>query len=227
MNRYKFITENSLNKIIDLQTGIVVRSCVGAHVTLREQVRELNKSHKCSLPSYYSRNKELIKTKQRMYYKNNTKRCLESSKKSILKKEKAKKLCIQDDVSKRKLLRDAAYKLLKLNKYYKKILPVKKNCEWCGKEFLGRKNRKYCKKQHSRSLKLSKQFRKRLLKLRTPKWVNKSEIFDIYMNCPDGYEVDHIVPLRNKIVSGLHVPWNLQYLTKEDNMKKSNKLDSY
>lgn len=59
-----------------------------------------------------------------------------------------------------------------------------------------------------------------------PKWLSKEQVnlmTKIYENCPTGSEVDHIVPIQGKNVRGLHVPWNLQYLTKEENRKKSNK----
>lgn len=62
------------------------------------------------------------------------------------------------------------------------------------------------------------------VRLATPEWVNFDDICLIYENRPKGMVVDHIVPLRGKNVCGLHVPWNLQYLTPEANGKKSNKL---
>lgn len=60
----------------------------------------------------------------------------------------------------------------------------------------------------------------------TPSWLTKeqlNEMVAIYVNCPEGYHLDHIVPLQGKNVKGLHVPWNLCYLPASENSRKSNK----
>jgi hypothetical protein len=67
---------------------------------------------------------------------------------------------------------------------------------------------------------------RRLAKLnRTPKWAELDKIKQLYINCPQGYHVDHIIPLRGEFVSGLHVYANLQYLPALENMSKGNKFD--
>ena len=65
--------------------------------------------------------------------------------------------------------------------------------------------------------------RERRIKQATPIWVNRQAIIAIYAACPPGHEVDHIVPITHKMVCGMHVPWNLQYLPMRENRSKHNK----
>ncbi len=76
--------------------------------------------------------------------------------------------------------------------------------------------------------------RRRRHRIATPKWLTrrqKSEIRQLYQiamtmtkTTGEQYVVDHIVPLRSEFVCGLHVPWNLRVITREENLAKSNQL---
>lgn len=56
----------------------------------------------------------------------------------------------------------------------------------------------------------------------TPPWTDLAAIDAVYMAAPKGSHVDHIVPIRGEFVCGLHVHWNMQYLTESENCSKRN-----
>jgi 5-methylcytosine-specific restriction endonuclease McrA len=63
------------------------------------------------------------------------------------------------------------------------------------------------------------------LQKRTPTWANREAIDAIYAEAQrTNMTVDHIVPLRGKTVSGLHVEHNLQLLSREENARKGNRF---
>lgn len=63
----------------------------------------------------------------------------------------------------------------------------------------------------------------------TPPWLTKEHHDEIGVHYAvsaylGNHHVDHIVPLNHPEVCGLHVPWNLQVITVEANLAKSNTL---
>lgn len=67
--------------------------------------------------------------------------------------------------------------------------------------------------------------KKQNLIYRTPKWANINKIVSFYNNRPNGHHVDHIIPLNGRLVSGLNIIENLQYLPIAENLSKSNKYE--
>ena len=66
----------------------------------------------------------------------------------------------------------------------------------------------------------------------TPKWANRFFIEEAYdlarrRTAATGvdWHVDHVIPLRSKLVCGLHVELNLQVITAKQNLRKHNKFE--
>lgn len=76
--------------------------------------------------------------------------------------------------------------------------------------------------------------RRRRFRDATPKWLTTEQKMEIRLKYRLAIElsrrlgvphaVDHIIPLQGEEVCGLHVPWNMEVITQEKNLKKSNKL---
>ncbi|WP_155635585.1 hypothetical protein [Burkholderia territorii] len=85
--------------------------------------------------------------------------------------------------------------------------------------------------KNNRAKATAAQNRREAEKLRaTPKWANQDKIEEFYKEAERlskihyrHYHVDHVVPLRSKIVCGLHWEGNLQVIPAEENIRKGNR----
>lgn len=128
------------------------------------------------------------------------------------------------------------YEIKEFQHFYKtkdKSLGILSSCKSCKDS----QNTKYRSKNRASYLEYLKQYRishageyrararkYNLAKAkRVPSWADLEKIKQIYVECPKGFHVDHIIPLQGELVSGLHVENNLQYLLPQDNLSKSNK----
>lgn len=107
---------------------------------------------------------------------------------------------------------------------------IVKSCKTCGKEtsrpvFCSDKcnpkklNLTLEEKQRRKRAKHNEAWHRYMAKRKnqTPINVDIQALQKIYLECPNGYEVDHIHPISR---GGLHSPENLQYLPIKENRKK-------
>jgi hypothetical protein len=106
-------------------------------------------------------------------------------------------------------------------------------CAHCGAPTLRKYCSKFCSAEGSRKYSIdevetirrnrireaSANYRAKL-RNQTPPGADRKAIREFYENCPEGYEVDHVITISK---GGLHSLENLQYLTRSENRRKSNK----
>ena len=90
------------------------------------------------------------------------------------------------------------------------------------------------KRSEQRSYRHHRKARRKCERQSTPRWLDseqKKSLRKIYAEAQvrtvvekEEYHVDHIVPLRNDKICGLHVPWNLRVIKATENCEKSNKI---
>lgn len=129
---------------------------------------------------------------------------------------------------------------LSIHKKYCGIAKPTFKCKECGneKEISYHSTNQYCshrcaqiasrvtkdKKWHKRKRAIANEAWIRYnvkLKNQTPLTADRKLIQRIYEECPAGYEVDHVIPISK---GGLHHQDNLQYLPREENRRKGNKM---
>jgi len=188
----------------------------------REQVSEINKKQYDKIkdiPEY----KEKKKSYHELWYQENKE---EIKKDSSIPEIHEKKL--EYDKQRYKLNRDEI--LLKKKIFYQE-----------NSETLKERKKQWNKENPDKRLEIERRYNKnnpekireknaRRYRHRVPRWITKEElkaINNFYKNCPEGMVVDHIIPLQGENVSGFHTLKNLQYLSKKDNLTKSNKFPYY
>ncbi len=161
---------------------------------------------------YYQKNAEQLKQYQRQYTEANKEKVLAKkreygkkvSKTSAWKakfSEKRKRQC-------KNWRTNNASKVKDYNKSYKK-----ENYDLC----CAISNKRLSSKRSS-SIKLQKEDNNKLLDI-------YKKVRGLNKNNPRSHHVDHIVPLNHSNICGLHVPWNMQIISQEENTSKRNKWD--
>jgi hypothetical protein len=152
--------------------------------------------HKKSSRKWKRKNKKRIKEYGKIYYQKNKKRILKYQRDYVKANPKKRKRTTR--------------------KYYiKNVLKY-------------RHNTRRWRKTNPERARAQRNARHKKVKRATPKWLSKklfNKVVWFYQNCPKNKTVDHIIPICGKLVMGLNVPWNLQYLTRSKNSSKYRNID--
>jgi hypothetical protein len=193
----------------------------------KERYKKYDLNNRNKRNDYYKNNKDVIDIKHLNYRNKNKKKVSLCSKNSRLKN---KDKYLLKDKEYRDNNKESHKQYLEDNKC---ILKEKRDIKYQeNKQEILNKNAEY--RRNNKGIINSINSRRRAVKLQATiklTELDKDYIKHLYIQAKelqklDGtkYHVDHIVPLQGENVCGLHVPWNLQILTAEENCKKYNKV---
>jgi hypothetical protein len=204
----------------------------------QKEYRERNKEkRRIQKAEYYQKNKDAINAKKKEQKANLTVEQI-AERKAYMDAYNANRREAQIEFSKRYYIENK-----------KQITQTKKEYRDANKEIIAIGKKLNYEKYKEKHLAQKKEYRalnkgkinalcaarKKVIKQRTPKWIEITEKFFI----SEAYElaalrtkmfgfswnVDHIIPLQGKIVSGLHVSNNLQVIPAIENIRKKNKYE--
>lgn len=118
----------------------------------------------------------------------------------------------------------ACVKTYSASRYVNKIRPTRKSAATLLPYKPLDKTRSAQQKAHAGYAGAANTWRKLGKAKRLPKWLAFEDLLPMYeMAAKFGLTVDHVVPLNGKGICGLHVPWNLQLLSRSQNSLKGNR----
>jgi len=211
-----------------------VKTCIQCQVLKNESDFGKNKRKKDGLCIYckqcnhnkYEENKDVVKKRSSAYRENNKERIVEYKKQYYKKNKKklslkSKKYYIKNrEQVKRVCVKYAAMNKDKVSKYSAEWR--KNNCDSIKKYRKDHKGKIYAHNAKRRAMKLGA----------TPTYADPLKIERIYRTAQilskmtgREFHVDHIIPLQNDLVCGLHHQDNLQIISAERNLRKNNKFE--
>ena len=167
-----------------------------------------------SLPSETSlTNKEKISASRKAFREKNKERLAAARKEFLASRPK-----YRNDYYKNWYRQNREKQLAKMSEYQKK-----------NRDEATRRNLKYQKLNRQKATAATAKWRAMKLQA-TPSWADPVKIKAFYIEARRltietgiPHQVDHIIPLKSKLVCGLHVETNLQILTGPENIRKSNR----